>query len=115
MLAMVVTIIVVFSVVKDDIRNWVAPVRETMVEEEISSLRVRTYERALFTAAYVDTAAGSLEVLSDFATQLADGALPHAEPLVTYFSPSTTCPLAAEGADALRLSRDPVAAGRRRG
>jgi len=104
MLAMVVTIIVVFSVVKDDIRNWVAPVRETMVEEEISSLRVRTYERALFTAAYIDTAAGSLEVLSDFATQLADGALPHAEPLVTYFSPSTTCPLAAEGADALPLS-----------
>ena len=93
MAAMIIVSSTTTAWVWSDIVAWMAPVKATMVAEELANLNVRCYERAQFVSAYIDTAAGSLDVLHDYSSQLVDGELPHGEPRKTHLSPgSSYCP-----------------------
>ena len=92
MISMLVIVTVTFSMVQTDLISWLRPVKQTMVNEELVSLQIRTYERAQYAASVIDTAAGSLEVLHGFATKLVNNEIPHGEPRTINFSPRNACP-----------------------
>ena len=46
MISMLVIVTVTFSMVQTDLISWLQPVKQTMVNEELVSLQIRTYERA---------------------------------------------------------------------
>lgn len=52
-LAMAVVVGIITSWIASGVISWLAPVKTTMVNEELSNLNVRAYERALFTASYI--------------------------------------------------------------
>lgn len=99
LLPMAISVIVVLSLVsglvRTDLDKWMVPVKDAMIEQELTTLDNQAYERAALTSAAFAGYASSIGQVADFFERLylpnGTHALPLGTPYPSHFSPIDQC------------------------
>ena len=91
-LPMIVALVVIITLssvlMRENAGKWIEPVKDRLVQEELKSLEVRTYERAQLVSEALTGYKSSLEMVRNYTERLVDanGGLDLGNPLPAHFS-----------------------------